>query len=114
VVVSGVGWAPDAVAELARGADLLLHEAISATALAAAAEADVPGIDALEAEGKLHQTIENIGALASRAEVRGLALVRVRPPPVFDFPYGGYRSLLAAKYRGRIFLPEDGEELPAR
>ena len=114
IVVSGVGWAPDVLADFARGADLLLHEAISATSLAAAAEARVPGIEILEAEGKLHQTIENIGALATRAEVAGLALVRVRPPPVFDFPVGGYRSLLAAKYRGQIHLPEDGEEIPAR
>ena len=114
VVVSGVGWDPDTVAELARDADLLVHEAISATALAAAAEADVPGIEVLQAEGALHQTVEGIGELATRAKVRALALVRVRPPPVFDFRFAGYRSLMAANYRGQIFLPEDGEELPLR
>jgi ribonuclease Z len=114
VVVSGVGWDPDTVTELARDADLLVHEAISATALAAAAEANVPGIEVLQAEGALHQTVEGIGELATRAQVRALALVRVRPPPVFDFRFGGYRSLMAANYRGQIFLPEDGEELPVR
>jgi ribonuclease Z len=112
VVVSGVGWDPDAVASIARDTDLLVHEAISATALAAAAEAGVEGIGVLQAEGALHQTIEEIGLLATRARARALALVRVRPPPVFDFPVGGYRSLVAAHYRGQIFLPEDGEELP--
>ena len=114
VVLSGAGWDPDTVTELAKDTDLLVHEAISATALAAAAEAGVPGIEALQAEGALHQTVEEIGALATRAQARGLALVRVRPPPVFDFPVGGYRSLLAAKYRGQIYFPEDGDELPVR
>lgn len=112
VVVSGVGWDPDTVADFARDTDLLVHEAISATALAAAAEAEVPGIEVLQAEGALHQSVEDIGELATRAKARSLALVRLRPPPVFDFPFGGYRSLLASKYRGQIFLPQDGEELP--
>jgi ribonuclease BN (tRNA processing enzyme) len=114
VAVSGAGWDASTVAEFARGADVLIHEAISGASLDAAIEAGLPQAEVLRAEGALHARVEEIGDVATRAGVRKLALVRLRPPPVFDIPFGGYRALVAARFRGEVLLPEDGDEIPAR
>jgi hypothetical protein len=41
--------------------------------------------------------------------VRQLALVRLRPPPVYALEY---RRLVAASFPGPVAVPEDGDEIP--
>jgi len=109
VVVSGTGWAPDALVDFARDTDLLVHEAVF-----------VPPPDDIEAAGviadperlireaELHTSIEDVGALATRARAKQLALVRMRPPPFYAFQID---AIVGQTYDGTILLPEDGEEL---
>jgi ribonuclease BN (tRNA processing enzyme) len=109
VVVSGTGWAPDALVDFARDTDLLVHEAVF-----------VPPPDDIEAAGviadpqrlireaELHTSIEDVGALATRAGAKQLALVRMRPPPFYAFQIN---AIVGQTYDGTILLPEDGDEL---
>jgi ribonuclease BN (tRNA processing enzyme) len=59
-------------------------------------------------EAALHTSIEDVGALATRARAKQLALIRMRPPPFYDFQV---RSIVGQTYEGEIFIPEDGESL---
>ena len=59
-------------------------------------------------EAALHASFEAAGAIARRAGVDTLVLVRLRPPPVFDFQI---TSLVDDQYGGRILIPEDGDEI---
>jgi len=106
-VVAGTGWAPDALVELARGADLLIHEAVFIPDPELAAEM---GLDAtpLEREADLHTALEAVGSLARRAGVHTLALVRLRPPPVYDLQI---TSVVEDSFEGQIVIPDDGDEL---
>jgi ribonuclease Z len=108
-VVAGMGWAPEALVELARGAGVLVHEAASVPSAEAAREA---GLDAtpeeLAREARLHTTIEAVGALAQRAGVETLVLVRLRPPPVFAIQV---TSQVDDHFLGRIVVADDGDEI---
>jgi ribonuclease BN (tRNA processing enzyme) len=108
-VVAGTGWAPEALVELARGADVLVHEAIH---LPSPAEAEAAGLDlapdAIAREAGLHTRVEEVGGLAARAGVGTLVLVRLRPPPVFAFQLS---SRVDDLFPGRIVVPDDGEEI---
>jgi len=108
-VVAGAGFAPDALLELARGADLLVHEAVDVPTpeLAAQAGLDVTP-EALEGLGRLHASPTAAARLAERAGVAALALVRLRPPPVFALQV---TSRVDDHYAGRILVPDDGDEL---
>jgi ribonuclease BN (tRNA processing enzyme) len=106
LVVSGAGWAPDAVDELGRGADLLVHEAVYGASLERALAAGVENGEALRAEATRHLRLEDAGTLASRMGVRGLVLVRLRPPPAFEIQY---RWLVRREFRGRVIVARDGE-----
>jgi ribonuclease BN (tRNA processing enzyme) len=108
LVVSSAGWAPDAVAELGSGADLLVHEALYGASLERALEAGVENGEALRTEAALHLRLEDAGALASRMGVRGLVLVRLRPPPAFEFQY---TWLVRRDFRGRVLIARDGQAL---
>ena len=109
VVISGTGWAPDALVEFARDTDLLVHEAVFVPP-----PEDIEGAgiiadpERLIAEAALHTSIEKIGALATRARAKKLALVRMRPPPFYAFQI---EAIVGQTYDGTILLPEDGEEL---
>jgi hypothetical protein len=46
--------------------------------------------------------------MAKRAGVRGLVLVRMVPPPFYDFQI---ESVIGGDYDGKLFLPEDGESI---
>ena len=109
IVVSGTGWAPDALAAFARGASLLVHEAAFVPGPEVAREL---GIDAqaerLRREGALHTALAEVGALAARAGVGTLVLVRLRPPPVYDLQI---TSLVDDSFDGRILIPGDGDEI---
>jgi ribonuclease BN (tRNA processing enzyme) len=105
-VVSSAGWNADALVAAATGAGLWVHEALYGASLQAALDANVEGAEAIAREAALHTRLEDVGALAARAGVRRLALVRLRPPPVYAFQY---QRLVARSFRGAIDIPSDGD-----
>ena len=108
-VVAGTGWAPDALVDFARAANLLTHEAVF---LPTPELADELGLDVdreqLRREAALHTSIEDVGGLAQRAGVGTLVLVRLRPPPVYDLQL---TSVVDDDFGGRIVVAADGDEL---
>lgn len=108
-VIAGTGWAPEALIELARGANLLTHEARFVPTPELAEEV---GIEAdpqrLRREAFEHTSIDQVGALAQRAGVETLVLVRLRPPPVFDLQIS---SVVDDRFSGRIVIAKDGDEI---
>ena len=109
VVIAGTGWAPDALVDLARGADMLIHEAVYVPTPeeAAAAGITLPAKRLLR-EAALHTSILDVGDLAARAGVGTLVLVRMRPPPMFDIQV---TPTVAQRFAGQVVIPEDGDEL---
>jgi ribonuclease Z len=109
LAVGGTGWAPEALIRLAAGADLLIHEAVFVPTPEIAGELGLEGDpERLRREAALHTSIEEVGGIARRAGVGTLALVRLRPPPVYAIQL---TSLVDDSFDGRILVPEDGEEL---
>ncbi len=107
VVVAGAGWGEAALIELARAADLLVHEA-TVTPAPELGETLGVGAERLRREAALHAQLDRVGSVAARAGVATLALVRLRPPPVYDFQYSGP---VAESFGGRVWVPDDGDEL---
>jgi ribonuclease BN (tRNA processing enzyme) len=109
VVLASVGFAPDSLVALGRGADLLVHEAIYGASLAAALE-EIEGerADVLRREAQGHPKLENIGELARKMGVATLVLTRLRPPPVYGFQY---RNIVGEQFRGRVVIADDGDEI---
>lgn len=109
VVVAPVGWAPDALVEFTRGAQALVQEAafVPDAELAGQIGLDVDP-ERLTREGGLHTALESVGALAARAGVETLVLVRLRPPPVYAFQI---TSLVDDSFGGRVVIPGDGDEI---
>jgi ribonuclease BN (tRNA processing enzyme) len=109
LVVAGTGWAPDALVELARGASVLVHEAAFVPTEEIAGELGIQAsADRLAREARLHTALADVGALAARAGVESLVLVRLRPPPVYDLQI---TSLVDDTFSGRIVIAEDGDEI---
>jgi ribonuclease BN (tRNA processing enzyme) len=108
-VVSGTGWARDELTSFARGAQLLVHEAVQVPTPAEAAELEleVPP-ERLLREAALHTSLEQVGAMARRAGAETLVLVRLRPPPVYDFQV---TTLVDDQFAGRIVVAADGDEI---
>jgi ribonuclease Z len=107
LAVSAIGVDAEALVNAARGADLWIHEALSGESLDAALAAHVEGAEGLAREAALHTRLEEVGALAARAGVGRLVLVRLRPPPVFASRYTG---LVGKTYPGPVSVAEDGDE----
>ena len=108
-VVSGTGWAPDALLALARSADVLVHEAVYVPSAEVAAQAELEVTpEQLAREARLHTTIDAVGALAQRAGVSTLVLVRLRPPPVLALQL---TSQIDDSFAGRIVVADDGDEI---
>jgi len=109
VVVGGSGWADDALAAFARGADVLVHEAvfIPTPEVAAALELQVAP-ETLRRDAALHTGLDRVGALARAASVSTLVLVRLFPPPVFDLQI---TSVVDDEFDGRIVIADDGDEI---
>ncbi len=105
-VVSGVGWGATELERLAAGSDILVHEAVSARSIDAAIEAGGDNAERLRREAALHTSLHDIGAIAERAQVGTLALVRLRPPPLFDFQF---ERVVAETYSGRVVIAADGD-----
>ena len=108
VVVGGPGWSSNALVELARGAHLLIAEAVTVPSPEVGAELGIEATDRLLHEAKFHTPMEQIGVVAQNARVGTLALVRLRPPPVFDLQVTG---IVANDFEGDIVVPGDGDEL---
>jgi ribonuclease Z len=108
-VVSSAGWSRQALAEFARGARVLVHEAVFVPAPDVAEQAGVTS-DAvrLERAAALHTSILDVGGLATRAGVGVLVLVRTRPPPLYAFQA---RAVIGETFSGEVLVPEDGDEL---
>lgn len=106
-VVGGTGWGADALAELARGANLLVHEAASTPPPELAGELGVTP-ERLRREAALHAQLGDVAALAQRSGVEALALVRMRPPPAYDLQVS---AALGEHFAGRVIVADDGDEL---
>ena len=108
-VISGNGWAEDALVDFAQGAHTLVHEATFVPTPEQAVEA---GIDEeperLRRDAAFHTTLHAVGGLAARAGVDQLVLVRLRPPPVYDLQV---TQIVGEDYEGKIVIPEDGDEI---
>lgn len=109
VVVSSAGWNDEALVAFAQGASLLVHEAVYVPTAEDATNAQIElDIAALDRERPLHTSINDVGALAARARVGALALVRLRPPPLYDFRFS---AIAGRSFDGRVLIPEDGDDL---
>lgn len=105
VIVAGTGWGEETLVEFADGAALLVHEAVFIPTREDAENADVEfDIEQLDRERALHVSINDIGALAQRARVRALALVRLRPPPLYNFRF---KMIVGQSYDGEVLIPDD-------
>jgi ribonuclease BN (tRNA processing enzyme) len=107
-VVGGTGWDGAALEELARGANLLLHDA---TYVPTAAEAKQAGLDIdaqrLVREAAIYTSFEQAGAIARRAGVGQLVLIRMRQPAVFDLQV---TTRVDDAFDGKISVAHDGDE----
>lgn len=109
VVVSGAGWAPEALAGFAQGAQLLVSEAAFLPTPEQAREMGIEeDPERLRREAALHTGIDAVGEIARRAGVKTLVLVRLRPPPVYDLQV---TSVVDDRFDGRVLVAEDGEEI---
>jgi ribonuclease BN (tRNA processing enzyme) len=104
---AGASWDEAALLRAADEAELLATEAVYIGSLdqAAAAGADVA---TLREEARLHLALEAVGALATRARVRGVLLARLRPPPAFHYQY---EDVVEESFRGPVHIAEDGETI---
>ncbi len=103
VVVSGDTRVCDEVEDLARGADLLVHEACRTTPLAAAI-AGTP----YETIFSYHADTVPLGALAERAGVPHVLLTHLIPPPDAPADRDAFaHDLRAGGYRGEITVGRD-------
>ena len=107
-VVSASGWAPDALAEFARGADLIVHDGAM---VPTPEEAEAAGLEEdpeqLRREAAVHTSLRQAAGIARRADAETLVLVRLRPPPVYDLQI---TSLISDAFDGRIVVAADGDE----
>jgi ribonuclease Z len=99
----------DALVKAADGATFWVSEAVYGAALERARESGSAGIDVLLREAAAHPRLEAIGALAVRAGVHSVVLVRLRPPPPFAWQYR--RVVEEGGFRGRVHVPEDADQL---
>eukprot|EP00919_Chromeraceae_sp_WS-2016_P040682 GHVR01097080.1.p1 GENE.GHVR01097080.1~~GHVR01097080.1.p1 ORF type:complete len:328 (+),score=44.79 GHVR01097080.1:40-1023(+) len=108
VVVSGSGWGREDLVSFAGGADVLVHEAAYIPTLEEleGTGAEIPNPERIELERKMHTSIEDVGKLASEAQIEQLVLVRLRPPPFFKLQIS---SIVGEDFNGTISVPDDGE-----
>jgi len=107
-VVGGTGWGGEALESFARGAQILVHDAAFVPTPEEARELGIEEDPArLEAEAALHTHLDEVGAVARRAGVGALVLVRLRPPPVYDLQV---TMRVDDAFEGRIAIAHDGDE----
>jgi ribonuclease Z len=107
-VVGGTGWSGEALERFARGAQLLVHDA---GFVPTPEEAEELGLEEdperLRREAALLTHLDDVGAIARRAGVGALVLVRLRPPPVYDLQI---TMRVDDSFDGRIAVAQDGDE----
>lgn len=108
VVLGGVAWGGKELVELARGARLLVHEAFFAQSVEMAIQVGALDPKRLRKEASFRTPLETAGERARQAGVDSLALVRLRPPPLFAFQA---RDVAAKAFQGSILVPDDGDEV---
>lgn len=108
VVVAGNGWGHEVLERFAGGADALVHEAayLPTVAELEGTGAVVENPERIEKDRGLHTSIEEVGKLASRAQIARLILVRLRPPPFFNLQI---QSIVGRDYDGSVVIPDDGD-----
>lgn len=103
VVVSGDTRVCTEVEDLARDADVLVHEGCRATALREAVAGTV-----FERIFSYHADTVPLGALAERARVRHLLLTHLIPQPVTNDEVAGFeRDVRRGGYTGRVTVGRD-------
>jgi ribonuclease Z len=107
-VIGGTGWGADALEDFARGAQILFHDAAFVPTPEEAEELGIEEDPArLEREAGLYTQLDEVGAIARRAGVGALVLVRLRPPPVYDLQV---TMQVDDAFEGRIAIARDGDE----
>ena len=107
-VIAGAGWAEAELIEFARGANLLVHEAVYIPTPEVAEQMEFDeDPELLLRAAREHTAIDAVGALAQQAGVETLVLVRMRPPPVYALQI---TSVVNDTFDGRISIAEDGDE----
>jgi ribonuclease BN (tRNA processing enzyme) len=107
LVVGSVGFGAETLAETARQADMLVHGAVFLGSLEAAIEAGVEDAERLRREAALELSLAQVARVAERAGVSTLVLVRLRPPPLFDFQF---ERIVGESFSGRVVIADDGDE----
>jgi ribonuclease Z len=107
-VVGGVERDPEQLVELARGTTALVHGAVFADSVRAAVEAGAEDAERIEREASLQISLRELAGAAREAGAAHLVLVRLRPPPLFDFQF---ELLVSESYDGRVVVGHDGDEL---
>ncbi len=93
IVYSGDTTPTEAVADLARGADLLIHEATAAETLGMS-------------NWGVHTTAREAGEIAAKAGVKALAMVHRMPGPA-----DVWAQEAGAEFSGQIFVPQAGDRI---
>lgn len=108
-VVGSAGWGLGALEDFARGANVLVHELVLVPTPELAAQSPLEiEPETARREAALHTGIHEVGALARGAGVETLVLVRLQPPPVYDFQL---TSQVDDYFDGRIVVATDGDEI---
>lgn len=117
IVFSGDTVPLQVVAEIARGADVLVHEAMDLDAIRAEAEqARKQGGKSIETQTSFdifmrhivadHSTAEDVGKIAQEAGVKTLVLSHLVPAST-SIPDSRWRALAAKHYKGEIIVGHD-------
>lgn len=110
IAFSGDTIALDAVAEMAKGADVLVHEATDMAAMEAFMRHQIaqgaPGnVDVFMRHMRAdHTPTEDVGRIAAEAGVKTLVLSHIGPPTVTDEQW---RAAAAKHFKGRIVVGHD-------
>jgi ribonuclease BN (tRNA processing enzyme) len=86
----------------------LVHGAVFSDSVRAAVEAGAEDAERIEREASLQISLRELAGAARQARVGHLVLVRLRPPPLFDFQF---EQVVAERYDGRVSVAQDGDEL---
>lgn len=101
-VISGDTSVCEEVEELARGADVLVHEAFLTAALAPGQLSDPSRLAAYHADAT------GVGALAARSAVTTLVLTHLIPPPTSPAEEDAFRrAALAGGFTGEVIIARD-------
>lgn len=107
-VVGGVDRDPAGLAALALDAGAIVHGAVFTDSVRAAVEAGAQDAERIEREASLQISLRELARVAQQARAECLVLVRLRPPPLFDFQF---ERVVGRIYQNRVVVGHDGDEL---